>query len=64
MTIKTLSIQGYRSIQNYIIRKWVTTHSQRLAQMIAKTSDKNAINLVNTDLGTQIEGVNIHEQFF
>lgn len=43
---------------------WVTTHSQRLAQMIAKTSDKNVINLVNTDLGTQIEGVNIHEQFF
>ncbi|MEN9449813.1 MAG: hypothetical protein RJA83_427 [Pseudomonadota bacterium] len=43
---------------------WVTTHSQPLAQMIAKVSGKDTINLINTDLGTQIEGINIYEQFF
>jgi predicted ATPase len=43
---------------------WVTTHSQELAKMISKASKKDSINLINTDLGTQIEGIKIYEQFF
>jgi len=42
---------------------WVTTHSQDLAIMIGKVSGKKPINLVQTETGTQIEGINAWEQF-
>lgn len=38
---------------------WVTTHSQDLAKMIAKASGKKSINLVRTEIGTQIEGMGV-----
>lgn len=42
---------------------WVTTHSQELAVMIGKVSGENPINLIRTDTGTQIEGLDSWEQF-
>ncbi len=36
---------------------WVTTHSQRLAEMITKVSGEQPINLIRTERGTEIEGV-------
>lgn len=42
---------------------WVTTHSQDLAVMIGKASGKNPINLLRTETGTQIEGLDSWEQF-
>lgn len=41
---------------------WVTTHSQDLAMMIGKAAGKEPINLVRTETGTQIEGINSWEQ--
>jgi predicted ATPase len=34
---------------------WVTTHSQELAVLIGETSGSNPINLVRTEMGTQVE---------
>lgn len=42
---------------------WITTHSQDLAQMIGKASGKRPINLMRTELGTKIEGMNNWENF-
>lgn len=37
---------------------WVTTHSQDLAMMIRRIAGNDTINLVRTESGTQIEGMN------
>ncbi len=41
---------------------WITTHSSELAQMIKKASGKKTINLIQTPLGTQIDGIDAWEQ--
>lgn len=41
---------------------WITTHSPELAKMIKNASGKKTINLVQTNLGTQLEGIAAWEQ--
>jgi predicted ATPase len=41
---------------------WVTTHSQDLAMKIEKLSGNKPINLIRTEAGTQIDGLNPWEQ--
>jgi predicted ATPase len=41
---------------------WVTTHSPGLAMMIGQAAGKEPINLIRTEKGTQIEGIDSWEQ--
>lgn len=52
MAIKTLIIQGYRSIQTLRLSLTLV-----LAQMIEKVSTTKSISLIRTEEGTQIEGL-------
>ena len=41
---------------------WVTTHSQDLAMKIEQLSGNKPVNLIRTEAGTQIDGLNPWEQ--